>query len=410
MADQKIKQLSQKAADAQKAYKSFWDEHDGDKDLTPEQKQTLKDLGRTADEAIAELTEYKSNYERAGKAEQFLKEFRNPANPLANGEGVKGGAQPQRRKSLGEIFTSDANVLEALKSGDIARMKTLITADSGSAGDLLESDRTGIFETGENRRPLTIRQLVTVLQTNADSVEWVQETTATNGATMLGNADSTDSADNTGRIQESTLVFDGKTTSIKWVATGIPVTEQMLQDVPQLRTYIDNFLRYAIDEKLEDQMITGDGLGDNLTGLLTHVDVQAQAYSNSMIETLRKAKTKARKIGKVTDLSAIITPENWETLELSLDAEDRYLLGGPIGVMTPTMWGMRIAESEALSANKAIVGAFRYAILWDRMVTELSVHPDHKDFAEKNMLYLRARARHGFGLQRPKAFVETNMA
>jgi HK97 family phage major capsid protein len=197
---------------------------------------------------------------------------------------------------------------------------------------------------------------------------------------------------------------------MKWIGHTIPVPESVLSDIPQLLGFINEFMIYGVREELEDQFITGDGLGENLTGILATVGIQTQAFSTSMIESLRKAKTKAKKLGRVTRCAAILTPENLESIELTLDAEDRYLLGGPVGTMTMQLWGMPIVENEGVTANHAIVGDFAHAIWFDRLMIEVATFMENRDFIEKNLVAIRARTRAQFGVTRPKAFVDVSMA
>ena len=55
-------------------------------------------------------------------------------------------------------------------------------------------------------------------------------------------------------------------TTVKTIAHWLPITKRAASDAGQIRTLIDNFLRYGLNEELEDQMLTGSGSGENFTG------------------------------------------------------------------------------------------------------------------------------------------------
>lgn len=399
-------------ADAMNAYKAFWDNHNGT-DLTADQKSLVESLGKKADDAKAALDEYTERAKRLGDAEQFLKEFNTPQNRLGKGVGADGngsGQGEQRASSLIQLLKNDENFISQLKANPRA-VKTLITSSTSSAGDLLTPQRMdNLYDAGVFRRELTILDLVKKIPVIGESVEIPFFDTFTNNAGPVAIADAIATTDDTGRFAESAMVWDKRSVTMKWVGHTIPVPESVLNDIPQLLGWINEVMIYGIREELEDQFVTGDGLGENMTGILATSGIQTQAFSNSMLESLRKAKTKATTIGRVSKIACIVTPANLESIELTQDAELRYLLGGPVGTMAPQLWGMPLVQTEALTANHAIVGAMEHAIWFNRKEIEVSSHTENRDFIEKNLVAIRARTRAQFGVTRPKAFVDVTMA
>lgn len=57
---------------------------------------------------------------------------------------------------------------------------------------------------------------------------------------------------------------------VKKIGVYGKVTTEMLSDLPQLISYIENNLVRRVTIKTEDQLLSGDGLGDNLKGLETY--------------------------------------------------------------------------------------------------------------------------------------------
>jgi hypothetical protein len=62
--------------------------------------------------------------------------------------------------------------------------------------------------------------------------------------------------------------------TVKTIAHWLPATKRALSDAAQIRTLIDTFLTYGLEEELEDQMVNGNGTGENFEGILSVDGVQ----------------------------------------------------------------------------------------------------------------------------------------
>lgn len=65
---------------------------------------------------------------------------------------------------------------------------------------------------------------------------------------------------------------------------------------------------------MENQIIAGDGVGENLTGLANTSGIQTQAYTTSPILTARAAVTKVEVLGFQPSVFAV-NPTTWEAIE-----------------------------------------------------------------------------------------------
>lgn len=294
---------------------------------------------------------------------------------------------------------------------EVGGMKDILTgASDTSAGALVQDDRRGLVDTGIYARPLTIRDLVTQGQTGSDTVEYVRETTGvTNAATTVPEASGTSGGeggeDVTGTKPESEYVLEKVTTSVKTVAHWLPATKRALADAPQVRTLIDNFLRYGLEEELEDQIINGDGSGETFKGLLDTSGVQAQAFDTDVLVTARKARTKVKTVGRAVPTGYVLNPVDNETVDLSRDLNGNFYFGGPAAMGVTTLWGLPRVESEAVPEGTGIVGDWRRAVLWDREQATIQASDSHADFFIRNLIALLAELRAAFGVLRPAAFV-----
>jgi HK97 family phage major capsid protein len=344
---------------------------------------------------------------------------------------------PDAKSSIGETFVKSAEYAALLASapngqfGQKQRVqsmpagyKTLVTGLSDtSAGAFVTNDYRGLqVMTDAFQRPLRLRDVVTNGTTTSDTVEYVRMTSITNNAAPV--AEATSSAAPTapesagalvnvaggGYKPESALAAAKVTTPVRTIAHWIPVTKRALSDAAQIRTLIDAFLRYGLEEELEDQMISGDGTGENFDGLGNVSGVQAQAWDTNALTTTRKAKTKVRTVGRSVANAYLLNPADLETIDLLQDNEARFYFGGPSGSGSAgTLWGVPVIETEAVTAGTGYVGDFRKAILWDREQASISVTDSHADFFVRNLVAILAEMRAAFGIIQPNAFVEIDL-
>lgn len=330
---------------------------------------------------------------------------------------------PDSKTSLGETFVKSAEYSALLAQAPngvfqekqrIQSMpvgyKALVTGASDTSGgawvfnDVI-GQRVGL---DAFQRPLVLRDVVSSGTTTSDTVEYVRMTGTTNSAAPVPEATATTGT--SGTKPESGLTAAKITTPVRTIAHWIPITKRALSDAAQVRTLIDNFLRYGLEEELEDQMISGDGTGENFEGLANVSGVQAQAWDTNLLTTTRKAKTKVRLVGRSVANAYLLNPADVEAIDLLQDNEARFYFGGPSGVGTAgTLWGLPVIETEAVPAGTGYVGDFRKAILWDREQASITMTDSHADFFVRNMVAILAEMRAAFGVVQPNAFVEIDL-
>jgi HK97 family phage major capsid protein len=386
---------------------------------TPEQFKEVKDTNKLIEEketALKELTEFELGRESTG---QRVKDLRKPVDRDQRYKGTE-GEQVSEHKTLGRQVLENPefkNWRESILNAGSVRekqsiqspavdVKALITGTSDtSAGAFVRRD----YDTTVSLpfRELNIRDIITVGQTDSDLVEFVRHVSRDNAAAPV--AEATAASGGSGVKPESDIVFEIVQAAVKTIATWIPATRRALADAGQLRTIIDSELRYMVQEELEDQIIAGSGVGENLTGLLNTTGTQTQAWDTDILTTTRKARTKVKVVGKAVPNAYLLNPYDWETLDLLTDAEDRYYFGGPTVMGNPRLWGLPVVENEAVTQGVGMVGDFRVATLWDRQSTQIYVTDSHSDFFIRNLIAILAELRAAFGVKRPAALVEMDL-
>jgi HK97 family phage major capsid protein len=303
-------------------------------------------------------------------------------------------------------------------------VKSLFTgASSTSAGAFVINERTDIVEM-LGRKPLTIRSLVSNRRTTSDTVEFVAETSHTNNAAVVAEATSsagqTATAGNGGAVTfanvsgggykpEGAWAFEVKTAVVKTIAEWVPVTKRALADVAQLEGLINQELQNDIVEAEEDQILNGDGQGENFTGITATSGIQTQAWATDLFTTIRKGVTKARTVGRVNPTALVLNPSDAERIDLAQDGNDRYYYGGPQALGQRTIWGVPVVESESQATGTGLLGDFSKAVVWDREQTTVTMTDSHADFFIRNLVAVLAEERLAFGVTRPTAFVSLDL-
>lgn len=398
---------------------------DAGRELTSDERTKVKskvDEAKSIDQEVGNIEADESLVDDLGELAGPPEEGDPEADPKAGKVTAK-----KDRRSLGERVTEDeafkAYLASIVVKGQVpdsqhvdspavnlGGFKDIITgSEDDRGGALVDDDFRGLLDgLGALAQPLTVRQLFTPGTTESDLVTFVRMLSLDNQAAptpeATGTSAGTGSDDVAGTKPESDFTLERVSTAVVTVPHMVTATKRALADAGQLRTLIDQFLRFGLEEEFEDQLINGDGLGDNFTGVLETSGIQSQPFDTDLLATARKAKTNVRVNGKTAATAYLLNPEDNETIDLLKDDEGRYYFGGPAAVGTDRLWGLPRIESEAVPAGTGIVANWRFGTIWDRMATTITMSDSHEDYFRRNLVAILAEFRAAFGIVRPSAF------
>lgn len=243
------------------------------------------------------------------------------------------------------------------------------------------------------RPPRTLLDLVTRGTTDKSYLPYRQLVSVTNNAALVGEAKTNDGTTAAAGLKPiSELEFAPAEAKVADYADGIEVTNQELEDDGAIAAIINSTLTANIEDKTEDILLNGTGVGLEPIGLFHLTGVQNVAYATDVVTTVRKAFTALRGVG--TNIQALLlNPEDNEAWDLLKDADGRYLGGGPFGVSPGTAWAVPRIECAAVPVGQAVAGDFSTIHLLDRNALEILVFNQHKDYAQRNLNYVRAEQR-----------------
>jgi HK97 family phage major capsid protein len=181
---------------------------------------------------------------------------------------------------------------------------------------------------------------------------------------------------------------------------------QVLADAPGLRSMIDNRLRYGLDFVEEQQLLNGSGVGQNLPGLVTSATAYAAPgalVAGQMIDTIRLSHLQVA-LAEYPANGTVLNPIDWAFIEMLKDGEGRYLIGNPQGSISPTLWGLPVVATQAMTVDKFLTGAFNMAAqIFDRQDSTVEVSTEDQDNFVKNKVTIRAEKRLALAIYRPAA-------
>jgi HK97 family phage major capsid protein len=243
-------------------------------------------------------------------------------------------AETAEFKSVGERFTEDEGVKAFMASGSKGRIgmdieskaiiSALTTNAAGSVGGAIVPQRIpGVH--GVANRPLRVRDLLTPGQTSSNSIQFVQETALTNAAASVSETAGTTKA-------QSDLQFSLQTSNVTTLAHCVQATRQILDDVPQLQSYIDGRLMYGLKYVEDNQLLNGAGTGTDLNGIYTQATAStanlAIVATPTKLDVLRAAMLQAT-LANLPASGIVLHPTDWFGIEVTKDTAGGYVIGNP---------------------------------------------------------------------------------
>lgn len=388
----------------------------------------VKKLLEEADILETRIGQIEAKENRTTRMQDMLGRFSRPLRP----QQAKGGDEYERDLTPGEQFTRSLeyqnllqtgrlnsplnthNISVALKEGtSLLQWKTLLTAGSAtSGGPFIQNDvQAGVVDL--RLREINVLDLIPRLQTSSDTIEYVREDTFTNEAAFVAEASGDAQTGTAGRKPESTLAFSTQTSLVKTLAHWLPVTNRMLADAPAIRGYINSRLLLGLVLALESQVVSGDGTGENLTGILSSGITTFAKGSYNEVDAIFHARTMVRTGAKMAPNGVLMNPVDFEVVRLLRENAatatlGNYLMGAPSVTGPTTIFGMPVVETEAIAADRVLVGAFNMGCtLFDREQSAIRVGTVNDQFI-RNIQTILAEQRAAFVVWRPAAFVSVS--
>lgn len=322
-----------------------------------------------------------------------------------NEEREEGARSGRRVKSLGEQVLETDQFKEGQKQRkmDVVEIERKDHFESGVAG--AEGGRLVWSDRRDNpllkpTRPLSVLDVLPTLPTNSNLVEYVVETSYTEGAAVVAEK---------AVKPQSDIRFALQSAKVATIAHYVVVTEQLMEDAPRFRAIIDGRLGDGVLRKLED-LIIGSTTGD-IVGLLASAGLtRAKGVASNGLggtadenpfDTIRFA---------ITDLvlkfyrpdTIVLNPILSARFDTAKDTQGRYLMS--FDPIIKRLWNLRPTEAAGtlIPGDTALVlDSQRSATIYDRGVRRIQVGW-FNDLFIRNQYAIRGEGRYALAVEFPE--------
>lgn len=301
---------------------------------------------------------------------------------------VELGEIADRDQAIGFLARPGAAALPAAPAGDIGT----------PAG--VPPDYRGIIP--PRLIPLNLLDLIPTGTTDSNVVNYVQVTAIPQGAAETAEL---------ALKPELGLTTQDATAPVRTIAGYVKVARQALDDMAGLATLINTLLPHEVRRRIMAQILSGDGAGQNLLGIMntTGIGAPAAVAGDNAADAILRAVTTI--VLSDSDPNFVtLNPVDWQNLLLMrAGAQDgswsgQYLYGGPGMLHAPTIWGLTITQNRIVPAGQSLIGDAMGAALLVREGVNIKTSDSDQDDFVRNRVTILAEARVALPVWRPSAF------
>jgi HK97 family phage major capsid protein len=350
------------------------------------------------------------------------------------------GSRPEF-KSLGEAFIASPEF--KAREGYRMREDFMVNGDLGSYFQVAEVEGKDIYTAvgGQQTRysfgqveqlpmmsrPMRtqrVRDLFPVGNTAANLIQYVRVmgfAGGVNAARIVPERETVSGVTNFGLKPHTSLEFVPAQAPVRTIAHYEVAHRNILEDEPQLRSVIDTELLYGLRLAEDDQLLNGDGEGDNILGILRVPGIQMypgapvptpdpRGVGDTYVDAIRRAATRVW-LANYEATGIVVHPFDWERMELTKDNMGRYVVSTNVQVgAQKQLWQLPVTATPAMQEGKALVGAFGLgAKVYDRQQGNVRVSDQHADYFIRNAVVVLAEERVALVVTRPESFVEVDL-
>lgn len=355
---------------------------------------------REIDKRNKELSELKDEVDSLAKVAKAAGRVNGDAKagrPDPGGSGSEQGAPAKEQPgSLGEMFVKSRAYEDRHRKASATLDVDLKTLFSTTAGWAPESTRSGRVVL-DAQRPVQVTDILPTINTTQNAYVYMEETTFTNAAA--------ETAEGVAK-PEVTLELTEQSVAVRKVPVLIPVSDEQLADVVGIQDYLDSRLEFMIRQRVDSQILVGDGVAPNILGINNKSGILTQAKGTDPTpDAFFKAMTSIRTTGRALPDNVVIHPNDWQNIRLLRTSDGIYIWGNPSEAGPERLWGIPVVISDAQTENTGLVGDFRnFSLLVVRQGMETAVSDSHSTFFAENKLAIRAEVRVAAVWLRPEAF------
>lgn len=278
---------------------------------------------------------------------------------------------------------------------------THVTGESG----LMETLEAGV--TRIVRRVPFLRDIMNTANTTSPIIKYVEYTSPSGDAAATGEG-----------VKKSQVDFKlvVRSAEAKKITAFIKVAEEMIADIPFIRGEIDNDLMERLDLEVDAALLSGDGVDENLKGVLTYAPAFSAGIFANTVERANKFDVLRTAVAIIFNNNFIpnyivLNPLDSASIELTKGEDGHYVLPPFIASNGKIIGSVPIIENSGVTAGSFLVGDFMKANLRIRQDSILRVGYENDDFIKNFMTILvETRMAHYIKNNHLNAFIKGDFA
>ena len=293
-----------------------------------------------------------------------------------------------------ELLIANKEKLVAMKNGDSKTnirmtMKAVgnMTLAGSTTGQLPQAEREAGITRIVTRNPF-ILELVNTGSITSNLWEWVQQANPEGAPAM------TEEGAAKAQIDFELVLASA---AVRKVTAYIKVSKEMLDDIPLMQSEINQELSERINLTIDTQLLSGDGTGQNLTGILANATAFAAGSFAGTVPSANNSDVLRVAINQINvnlfqPSHIVMHPSDVTALDLQKGTDGHYVLPPYSTGANTIIKGISVVANTGVTEGDYLVGDFQKAGVRFREGLSFDIGYENDDFT-KNFVTILAEAR-----------------
>ena len=283
-------------------------------------------------------------------------------------------------------------------------LKADMTVAADFTGEVIPADRVPGYKF-DPTRPVHVRQLLATGSTQSDVVRYVKESGYSNGAAATAEG---------ATLGQSDFDMTAADANVRKIGTYFRISEEMLADTPQLTSYLSARAPEKLLEVEDAQILSGDGTGANLSGIITDAadfDVSSSGAFYQSVESANEFDVIVAALNQLSLLNysadcIMLNPTDFNKILLLKDSTNKYLKDQVYNGLQPSFSGVKVIQNTAIAAGTFLIGNFGIGTqLWVRQGVNVEFFREDGTNVRDGFVTVRVSERVALTNYLPNAFV-----
>ena len=288
-------------------------------------------------------------------------------------------------------------------------LKADMTIGADFTGEVIPADRVPGYKF-DPTRPVHVRQLLATGSTQSDVVRYVKESGYSNGAAATAEG---------ATLGQSDFDMTAADANVRKIGTYFRISEEMLADTPQLTSYLSARAPEKLLEVEDAQILSGDGTGANLSGIITDAADFDTSASGAFYQSVESANEFDVIVAALNQLSLLnysadcimLNPTDFNKILLLKDSTNKYLKDQVYNGLQPSFSGVKVIQNTAIAAGTFLIGNFGVGTqLWVRQGVNVEFFREDGTNVRDGFVTVRVSERVALTNYLPNAFVNGSFA